>query len=129
LWEVHKSTTTYDRAVSIRRGQHAPAPVASITSAPVSLSDDQARRQRRYLVQMAVRLACFLAVVIAWPYLPTLVAVLLLVGAVVLPYTAVLSANAGRERSERVDDEVVRHLLEAAPDHPALPPETEEDDR
>lgn len=47
---------------------------------------------------MGVRVACFLLAVLLWRHVPVWVSILLIVGAVVLPYTAVLFANAGRER-------------------------------
>ncbi|MFD6176904.1 MULTISPECIES: DUF3099 domain-containing protein [unclassified Isoptericola] len=71
------------------------AEVPSITSAPEPLEEDQARRTRRYLVQMGIRIVCFIGAVLVdelWIRL-TLVA-----AAVVLPYSAVLFANAGRDR-------------------------------
>lgn len=70
----------------------------SITSAPEPLGADQARRQRRYLVQMGIRVLCFLLAAILWQHVPMWVGLTLIVGAVVLPYVAVLLANAGRER-------------------------------
>ena len=70
-----------------------PDPVR-ITAAGTALSDDVAARTRRYLIQMGIRVICFVgAVVIDHP-----VRWALLAGAVVLPYIAVLLANAGRER-------------------------------
>lgn len=53
-----------------------------------------AQRTRRYLVQMSIRVVCFIGAVAIdhWSRW------LLLVGAVVLPYVAVVLANAGRER-------------------------------
>ncbi|GAA1733828.1 hypothetical protein GCM10009809_31480 [Isoptericola hypogeus] len=76
-------------------GQHVEVP--SITSAPETLAEDQARRTRRYLVQMGLRLVLFLAAIflakgVLWLQL------VLLGFAVVLPYSAVLFANAGRDR-------------------------------
>lgn len=79
-----------------RRGTEVPR----ITSAPEALADDLARRQRRYLVQMGVRVVCFLTGVLSWGHIPLWASVVLLVGAVVLPYVAVIFANAGRERRE-----------------------------
>jgi hypothetical protein len=67
--------------------------VARITSAAVPLSQDIDRRMRRYVVQMSVRVACFVSAVL----LDHWTRWLLLVGAVVLPYLAVVLANAGRE--------------------------------
>lgn len=68
--------------------------VARITAVGPSLTDDLARRTRRYLIQMSVRLACFLGAVVVDHWTRWL----MLAGAVVLPYVAVLLANAGGER-------------------------------
>ena len=74
--------------------------VHRITSAPEPLADDQARRARRYLAQMSVRVVCFGVAVLTWHHVYAWVSVALLVAAVVLPYIAVLLANAGRERRD-----------------------------
>jgi hypothetical protein len=64
-----------------------------ITNAPRALSNDQASRQKRYFISMMVRTACFiLAVILPSPY-----RWFALLGAVILPYFAVVIANAGRE--------------------------------
>jgi len=65
----------------------------SITSAPKSLKNDLAGRQRRYLISMIIRTACFLLTVI----LPSPYRWFALAGAMFLPYIAVVIANAGRE--------------------------------
>ena len=65
-----------------------------ITTASTALSDDVAARTRRYLVQMGVRVVCFLGAVLVDHWTRWV----LLAGAVVLPYLAVVLANAGRER-------------------------------
>ncbi len=65
-----------------------------ITSAAASRNDDIAVRQKRYLFSMAIRTLCFVGAIIAslagihwlWP--------ILIVGAVLLPYVAVVMANA-----------------------------------
>ena len=67
--------------------------VYDITSAQKSLSSDQPGRQRRYFISMMVRTACFILTVI----LPSPFRWIALVGAVFLPYVAVVVANAGRE--------------------------------
>ncbi|WP_246125172.1 DUF3099 domain-containing protein [Cellulomonas xylanilytica] len=86
---------------SIRRRPDLPSEeVHSITSAPEPLADDMARRQKRYLVQMGVRILCFAAAVLSWGSIPMWASLLLIVAAVVLPYSAVLFANAGRERRD-----------------------------
>ena len=91
----------------------------AITSAPASLSDDQARRQRRYLIQMGARVVCFVGAIIAWSHVPRIVGIALIAAAAVLPYIAVLGANAGRERQEYDADPVARELP-PAPSHDAL---------
>jgi hypothetical protein len=74
--------------------------VQRVTDAPESLAADQARRTRNYLWQMGLRVLCFLLAVLLWPYVPLWVSLTLVVGAVVLPYVAVLLVNAGRERRD-----------------------------
>lgn len=76
-------------------------PVHRITTAPPSLSADQSRRQRSYLIQMGIRVVCFVGAVATFHRVPVVLTLLLVIGAVVLPYTAVLVANAGRERQAR----------------------------
>ena len=69
----------------------------SVTGLPASLEDDQAQRIRRYLMSMGVRTACFILAVVALAVLHwTAVGWTLVVGAVVLPYIAVVMANATR---------------------------------
>lgn len=97
-----------------RRGERAAgaAPAAvRITTAPAALSDDVAARMRRYLIQMSVRVACFLGAVLVDHWTRWV----LLAGAVVLPYVAVVLANAGRERGSDPGT-----FVGTAP--PALPP-------
>ena len=65
----------------------------NITSAPTALSADQASRQKRYFISMMIRTACFILTII----LPSPFRWIALVGAVTLPYFAVVIANAGRE--------------------------------
>lgn len=67
--------------------------VYDITSAPKGLSTDQSARQRRYFFSMMIRTFCFILTVL----LPSPYRWFALIGAVVLPYIAVVVANAGRE--------------------------------
>lgn len=72
--------------------QHPDAAV--ITSARASRSDDVQRRQLRYLLSMGVRTACFVLAVftsgpLRWVFLT---------GALLLPYVAVVIANASTRR-------------------------------
>jgi hypothetical protein len=67
--------------------------VYDITAAPASVTRDQAGRQRRYFYSMMIRTGCFILTVI----LPSPYRWFALLGAVTLPYFAVVIANAGRE--------------------------------
>ncbi|SKC82523.1 DUF3099 domain-containing protein [Krasilnikoviella flava] len=78
-----------------RHGGDRGTEVPSITSAPEPLEEDQARRTHRYLLQMGIRVICFLGAIAVGD---TWVRWVLVVAAVVLPYSAVLFANAGRDR-------------------------------
>jgi len=86
-------------------------PVYTITGAQRALSDEQTGRTQRYLISMSIRTACFIAAVIVpgWPRW------ILVAGALVLPYLAVVVANAGRENDEPGEAHV------AALDRNALP--------
>jgi fatty acid desaturase len=67
---------------------------ARITDARTPRSEEIRRRQVRYVLSMLLRTACFIGAVIASGWLRwTLVA-----GAVILPYVAVVLANAANQR-------------------------------
>jgi Protein of unknown function (DUF3099) len=71
-----------------------------ITTAASSRNADIATRQKRYLLSMSLRTLCFVGAIIAslagiswlWP--------ILIVGALVLPYIAVVLANATTMRAD-----------------------------
>ena len=72
--------------------------VHSVTSARTPLSQEQKARTRRYLIQMAIRTICFVGAVVAFSFGASPWVVWGLIGgAVILPYVAVVMANAGRE--------------------------------
>lgn len=80
-----------------RRGGDAGAPqaeVVSITGAPRAHSDDLDRRMSRYLTSMLIRTVCVVLVVVV----DSPVRWVFAVGAIVLPYVAVVLANARGER-------------------------------
>ena len=77
----------------MERGNAGGEEVFDVTSAPKSLSNDLAGRQRRYLISMMIRTVCFILTVV----LPSPYRWFALAGAVTLPYIAVVIANAGRE--------------------------------
>ncbi len=63
-----------------------------ITTASRGHSQDIGSRQRRYVISMSIRTVCFLLAVVAWPHWFTWI---FLVASFVLPYVAVVAANAG----------------------------------
>ena len=76
--------------------------VFSVTGLPSSLKDDQAERMHRYLLSMGVRTVSFILAVVALAVLHwTIVGWMLVAAAVVLPYIAVVVANATRSRGTR----------------------------
>ena len=86
------------RPTSLRRDE-----AVRITTAASNRNDDIAARQKRYLFSMTLRSLCFVGAIIAalahvgwlWP--------ILIAGALVLPYIAVVMANATRNRSDGFD--------------------------
>jgi hypothetical protein len=68
-----------------------------ITTASASRDEDIAARQKRYLLAMGFRTVCFVAAIFVttgW------LRVLLIIAALVLPYVAVVMANAGSSKSD-----------------------------
>ncbi|GAB7180293.1 DUF3099 domain-containing protein [Kitasatospora sp. Ki12] len=72
--------------------------VFRITGARSSLTEDVRGRQRRYVISMLFRTVCVLLAVVLWDVQRWL-AFAALACAVLMPYFAVLIANAGRERA------------------------------
>ena len=84
-----------------------------VTQAQRSRSDDINFRQRRYLLMMGIRAVCFvIAVVMFVNHLGWLVVIPAL-GAIFIPYFAVVFANGGREPSN------TRGFMEYQPNLPA----------
>ncbi|NLF05385.1 MAG: DUF3099 domain-containing protein [Actinomycetales bacterium] len=92
----------------------------SITSAPAPRSEDLAHRQKVYLIQMGIRVVAFLATVATWGRVPMWLSIVFVVGAVVLPYTAVLFANSPKVTRGSATGVEARQLG-AAPPHKNLP--------
>jgi hypothetical protein len=71
-----------------------------ITSAAASRNEDIAARQKRYVISMGIRTLCFIGAIVAamvgipwlWP--------ILIVAALVLPYVAVVMANAAHTKGD-----------------------------
>ncbi|MBT0995293.1 DUF3099 domain-containing protein [Cellulomonas sp. DKR-3] len=94
--------------------------VHRITAAPEPLAVDVARRQQRYLIQMGIRVVCFLVAVVTWSHAPLWLSLVLIVAAVVLPYVAVIFANAGRERRDEPEPFVDPRMIGGGPRHDEL---------
>ena len=96
-----------------------------VTQARPSLTDDVAYRQRRYLLMMGIRTVCFvIAVILFVNHLGWLTAIPAL-GAIFIPYFAVVFANGGREPNN------IRGFMEYRPNLPvtrdsALPSDANE---
>lgn len=74
--------------------------IYNVTSARVPLSSDQASRNRRYLISMSIRIVCFVLCIVFTGWLRWA----FFVGALILPWVAVVIANAGRENAEGAAD-------------------------
>jgi len=92
------------------RGQQ----VHLVTQARRPMSEDIRYRQHRYLLMMGIRTFCFaIAVVLFFMHMKGL-ALIPAVGAIVIPYIAVIFANGGREPDNQ------RGFLEHRPRRTAL---------
>ncbi|PRH77703.1 hypothetical protein C6N75_18845 [Streptomyces solincola] len=76
--------------------RHGSGEVIRITGARQSLADDVRGRQRRYVISMSIRTLSVIAAASLWNVERHVAIVALVLGAV-LPYIAVVIANAGRE--------------------------------
>ena len=71
----------------------------SVTGLPTSRQDDRRERMRRYLLSMGIRTLCFVLAVVTLGVLHwTVVGWMLVIAAVILPYIAVVIANATRSQ-------------------------------
>ncbi|MCB4207473.1 DUF3099 domain-containing protein [Arthrobacter sp. UM1] len=71
-----------------------------ITSAPTSHAEDLARRRRNYVLSMTIRVVCLVLIFfVPQPWAKAVLAV----GAIFIPYFAVVAANAGAEMRGRLD--------------------------
>lgn len=83
-------------------------PVYSVTSARSGQKDEIGSRERRYVIAMAIRTVCFVGAVVAWQTVGPWLGAILFVGALVLPYTSVILANAGT-RSQAAGTSLLKH--------------------
>jgi hypothetical protein len=68
-----------------------------VTEARKPRSEDIAYRERRYLIMMGFRVACFILTIVLFASGAGWLAAIPAVGAIVIPYFAVVFANGGRE--------------------------------
>ena len=68
-----------------------------VTQARRPMSEDIRYRQHRYLIMMAIRTLCFAVAVIMFANHLRWLVLIPAVGAIVIPYIAVIFANGGRE--------------------------------
>ena len=72
----------------------------SISSAKYAHSDEIPGRMKKYLISMAIRTACFIGAI----FTNGILRWLLIAGSLILPYIAVVVANAGHEQSFAPDE-------------------------
>ncbi|MCX5196503.1 DUF3099 domain-containing protein [Streptomyces sp. NBC_00249] len=100
----------------MRRTKRNESGVFRITGARMGLAEDVRGRQRRYVISMTVRTLSVVATVVLWN-VERHVAMVTLAAGVLLPYIAVVIANAGRESTPSLPSHFV-----PAPVRPALDP-------
>ncbi|MGW7820610.1 DUF3099 domain-containing protein [Streptomyces puniciscabiei] len=94
--------------------------VFRITGARTGLAEDVRGRQRRYVISMTIRTVSVILAVSLWN-VERYVAVVALVAGALLPYIAVVIANAGRERPPSLPSTFI-----TAPMRPMITPRAEE---
>ena len=92
---------------------------ARITTAPRSHTQDVQGRTRRYLISMGIRTLCFVLTVL---FVGHWISWVFLAGAVILPYIAVVMANAGAAPDPPQDDFAYQRDFRALSDRPADTP-------
>lgn len=102
--------------------------VFQITGARRGLAEDVRGRERRYVVSMLVRTLSVFLTVALWNVSRPLALALLVLG-VVLPYIAVVIANAGRENSPAIPSTFIAPPSRPALDREATPFESADEDR
>ncbi|MFI1399638.1 DUF3099 domain-containing protein [Streptomyces sp. NPDC020681] len=100
--------------------KHGHAEVFRITGARQGLADDVRARQRRYVISMSVRTVSVILAATLWN-VERHVAIVALVLGLVLPYVAVVIANAGRENAPSLPPTFV-----PAPSRPMIAPGPEQ---
>lgn len=89
--------------------------VFRITGARQGLADDVRGRQRRYVISMSVRTVSVVLAAVLWN-VERYVAIVALALGVLLPYVAVVIANAGRENTPSLPSTFVPAPMRPVPD-------------
>jgi hypothetical protein len=99
-----------------------------VTQARRPMSEDIAYRQRRYLIMMGIRAVCFLAAVLLFVNHLGWLAAIPVIGAITIPYIAVVFANGGREPNNTRGFLEHQMMIPAVrdPSDPAQPPAGED---
>jgi hypothetical protein len=115
---VRAGWTVGRRVVEVvaRRSGNGGAQVFRITGARQGLAEDVRGRQRRYVISMGLRTVAVILAASLWN-VERYVAIVALVLGAVLPYVAVVIANAGRENAPGLPSTFVR-----MPSAPMIPP-------
>lgn len=100
----------------MKNARHVPA----VTSLPQSPRDEADHRVRRYALTMSIRIVCFALMVLVQPY--GWYTWVFGISAAVLPYIAVVFANAGSDSTEATAESPLRELDAPAP--PSIGPDT-----
>ena len=82
--------------MKVTRGPRSPSTYL-VTEARKPRSEDIAYRERRYLIMMGFRLVCFVVAIVLFTQGAGWLAAIPAVGAIAIPYFAVVFANGGRE--------------------------------
>jgi hypothetical protein len=102
------------------------AEVFRITGARTGLDEDIRGRQRRYVISMSVRTVAVILAVLLWDVTRPVAVVALVLG-FILPYVAVVIANAGRENAPSMPSTFVsgetRRALTSREEHPGRHPD------
>ena len=101
------------------RGQQ----VHLVTQAQRPMSEDIRYRQSRYLIMMAIRVVCFLVAILMYVAHLRWLILIPAVGAIFIPYIAVIFANGGREPNN------VRGFMEYRMNLPAKRDNPSDEDR
>ncbi|MFC7866653.1 DUF3099 domain-containing protein [Streptomyces murinus] len=109
-----RARRTVGRVKATRKQHGDGGQVFRITGARTGLAEDVRGRQRRYVISMAIRTVAVILAATLWNVERPFAVVALVAGAI-LPYIAVVVANAGRERPPSLPSTFV-----AAPMRPVI---------